>query len=84
MSAGYPIIYGRPSIDRVMARAGEMALDLGSMPREAYGRIKRQLRGEALARMDEAIRTGNDPLLKMWIADEGRSASAGHLGLEHD
>ncbi|MBU2551043.1 MAG: enoyl-CoA hydratase/isomerase family protein [Proteobacteria bacterium] len=72
------------SPDRIMARAGEMALDLGSMPREAYGRIKRQLRGEALTRMDEAIRTGNDPLLKMWIADEGRSASAGHLGLERD
>lgn len=67
------------SADQLLNQAIEFAQDLGSMPREAYGRIKRQLRDEPLRRMQTAIETGNDPLLKMWITDEGRSASAEHL-----
>jgi enoyl-CoA hydratase len=63
----------------VLARAREVAADLGSMPSEAYSKIKRQLRGEAIARMEDAIQNGSDPLLQMWIADEGRAASARHL-----
>jgi hypothetical protein len=56
-----------------------VAADFGSMPSEAYSKIKRQLRGEALARMEDAIRNGSDPLLQMWIAEEGRAASSRHL-----
>ncbi|MEW6443008.1 MAG: enoyl-CoA hydratase/isomerase family protein [bacterium] len=64
----------------LLARAKEAALGFSAMPREAYGKIKRQLRAEALARMEDGIRSGSDPLLKMWIAEEGRAASARHLG----
>ncbi len=65
--------------DRVLARAKEMAMELGALPRGAYAKIKLQLRGETLARMDHAVRTRSDPLLKMWIAEEGQTFSAAHL-----
>ena len=50
--------------DRVLDRAKEEAQDFEAMPREAYAKIKRQLRGEAMDRMEEAIRTGRDPCWK--------------------
>ncbi len=65
--------------EQVLTRAKEVALELAALPRQGYAKIKRQLRGETLARMEEAIRTGTDPLLQMWVAAEGRAASAKHL-----
>jgi enoyl-CoA hydratase len=58
----------------VLARALEVAGELAALPRDAYGRIKRQLRGEAIAAL-AAI--GEDPLLTSWIPSEaGDAASA--------
>ena len=68
----------RPA-DQVLARASEVAREFSTLPRGAYGKIKCQLRAEALARMEEGIRTGSDPMLEMWIAEESRAASAGHV-----
>ena len=65
--------------ERVLARAREIAMEFAALPRGAYVKIKRQLRGEALARMDQAMRTRSDPLLEMWIVEEGRTASAALL-----
>ncbi len=64
---------------RVLERAKEVALEFAELPREGYAKIKHQLRGETLARMEEALRAGSDPLLEMWVAEEGRAASAEHL-----
>jgi enoyl-CoA hydratase/carnithine racemase len=69
----------RPA-QEVLSRAIEVARDFTGLPKEAYTRIKRQLRGEAIARMEEVIRTGSDPLLQTWITEEGRLASARQLG----
>ena len=68
----------------VLSRAIEVARDFTGLPGEAYARIKRQLRGESIARMEEVIRTGSDPLLQMWIAEEGRIASARQLERERE
>ena len=65
--------------DMLLHRAREVAMDLGSMPRQAYARIKHQLRGEAIARIQHTIKTGGDPLLDSWIKEEARKASAGLL-----
>lgn len=68
----------RPA-EQVLARAKEMALEFAALPREGYAKIKRQLREVTLARMEEALRSGRDPLLDSWVAEEGRAASAEHL-----
>ncbi|RJP73319.1 MAG: enoyl-CoA hydratase/isomerase family protein [Candidatus Abyssobacteria bacterium SURF_17] len=65
--------------DNVLPRAIAVAKDFASLPSEAYATIKRQLRAEALARMEDAMKTASDPLLRTWITDEGRVASAKHL-----
>ncbi|MEW6263871.1 MAG: enoyl-CoA hydratase/isomerase family protein [Thermodesulfobacteriota bacterium] len=60
---------------QVLARALELARDLAGLPAEAYGRIKRQAKGEALARMEEAVRTNSDPLLQCWLTGESRTSA---------
>lgn len=66
-------------VEAVLPRALEMARELASIPSKAYGTIKHQLRGQAIARIEEAIRTGSDPLLKMWISEEAKSSSTRFL-----
>lgn len=66
----------------VTERAIEVAKDLATMPGKTYAQIKYQLRGETIERIERAIREGSDPLLKTWITDEGRSASAEILSRE--
>jgi enoyl-CoA hydratase/carnithine racemase len=68
--------------DKVLSRARDVARDLGMMPREAYAQIKRQLRGETIARIKRVVDEGSDPLLKTWINEEGRRASAEILAHE--
>jgi enoyl-CoA hydratase len=68
----------RPT-EEVLTRAKEVALEFAALPRKGYAKIKRQLRGETLARMEEALRTGSDPLLDMLVTEEGRAASTEHL-----
>ena len=62
-------------LPRALALAGELAM----LPRAAYGRIKRQLRGPALERIDAAI-SGEDPLVSAWIGAETAPAAADVLG----
>lgn len=68
----------RPA-DQVRPRAIEVARELAAMPRAAYARVKHQLRLEALARVEEIISSGNDPMLQSWLTPETGSAAASVL-----
>lgn len=59
-------------LPRALAVAGELA----ALPREAYARIKRQLRGRALERIDAVVASGADPLLGDWLGTEVGAAAA--------
>jgi len=65
--------------DALLTRALAVAGELAMLPRAAYGRIKRQLRGPTLERIDAAIR-GEDPLVSAWISAETAPAAADVLG----
>jgi len=65
--------------DRVLPRALEVARDLAGIPPEAYRRIKRQLRGETLARMEAIVAERSDPMLDAWIVPGAAEASAAVL-----
>jgi enoyl-CoA hydratase/carnithine racemase len=67
---------------RLLDRAVEVAEDLASMPHEGYARIKRQLRGEAVARIEDAVARGTDPLLEEWLTGETAAASRAVLTRE--
>jgi enoyl-CoA hydratase len=62
--------------DLLWPRALDVARELAALPRAAYARIKRQLRASAVARIDDAIRNRNEPMLKGWLSDETREASS--------
>jgi enoyl-CoA hydratase len=64
--------------ERVMLVALAMAEDLASIPKDAYARIKRQLRGKTVAEI-EAVLSRGDPLLDSWLTDEASTASANLL-----
>jgi enoyl-CoA hydratase len=59
----------------VLERSHAKARELATAPSEGYGRIKRQLRGQALAQMAEAIAAG-DPLRDNWLFAETQAAAA--------
>lgn len=65
--------------EALLPRALDVARELAALPRAAYGRIKRQLRGPALARIEDCVERGTDPLRGGWLGDETRDASAGTL-----
>jgi enoyl-CoA hydratase len=60
----------------LLSRANEIAGEMASLPRSTYGRIKRQMRGAALARIDDAVTNQNEPLLASWLDAETAAASA--------
>jgi enoyl-CoA hydratase len=60
-------------IDRALAVANELA----ALPRSAYTRVKRQLRGEVVDELERTI--GDDPFLTGWIGNETTVAAAGFL-----
>jgi enoyl-CoA hydratase len=62
--------------EQILPRALEVAEQLAALPRSAYGRIKHQLRAEAIRAL-EGI--DQDPLLDAWIAPEAGQAAAGIL-----
>ncbi len=68
--------------DAVLARALEIAAELGDMPSDAYATVKGQLRGPVLAAMQRVVESGVDPLAQGWLSAEARSTSAAALG--HD
>jgi len=65
--------------DEVLARAVAVAEDLGTIPRDAYRRIKQQLRASVIARIREVVATGTDPMLASWFGPETASAAHGVL-----
>lgn len=62
--------------DRLLTRAVEVAREMAALPRSTYSRIKRSLRSQALALIDDAISNRNEPMLETWLSDETRLASA--------
>jgi enoyl-CoA hydratase len=65
--------------ERVVPRALEVARDLASIPRLAYGQIKRQLRAETLARIEAGVAAGTDPLLETWLSADTEEAAGSLL-----
>jgi hypothetical protein len=68
----------------VLARAIEVARDLATIPRDAYGRIKRQLRAPAIARIEATLTAGTDPMLTSWLGPEATGASRALLRGDSD
>ena len=68
--------------EQMLPRAIAVAQEMASLPRTVFRRIKRDLRGGALARIDDAINNRNEPMLESWLNDETRAASAEALKRE--
>jgi enoyl-CoA hydratase len=62
--------------ERLLPRAIEVAEEMAALPHSIYGRIKRSLRGAALAKIDDAIKNRNEPMLESWLNSETQAASA--------
>lgn len=62
------------------ARALELALELARYPRRTFSRVKRQLRGEVIERMERAIAEKSDPAREKWISEETAEGIARALG----
>jgi enoyl-CoA hydratase/carnithine racemase len=60
----------------VLQRAMEVAQEMAALPRSIYGRVKRELRGAALARIEDAVKYGKEPMLESWLNSETAAASA--------
>jgi enoyl-CoA hydratase len=65
--------------ETLVPRALAVAAELAALPREAYARIKRQLRRDALERIEEVVAGGTDPLLDRWLGAETGAAAASAL-----
>lgn len=63
-----------------LPRALEVAEELAALPQTAYAQIKCQLRGDTIAATQEVLSSESDPLLRGWLGDETRGASASTLG----
>ena len=59
----------------LLPRAIEVAQEMAALPHSVYGRIKRELRGAALARIEDAISNRKEPMLDSWLNAETRAAS---------
>jgi len=60
----------------LLPRAIEVAQEMAALPHSVYGRIKRDLRRSALARIEDAISNRKEPMLDSWLSAETRAASA--------
>lgn len=68
----------------VLDRAIEVARDMASMPSDSYRRVKHQVREAAIAKIQEVIALGADPMLEGWLSPEAREASAALLRSSSD
>jgi enoyl-CoA hydratase/carnithine racemase len=66
--------------DAVVARALEIAAELGDLPTDAYATVKQQLRGDTHAAMQRVVDAGTDPLAQGWLSAQTGSAAAAALG----
>ncbi len=62
--------------ERVLQRAKDVARELGAAPRDAYARIKHQLRADTLSELRRIVSENDDPLLSSWIKEGGATAVA--------
>lgn len=67
----------------LLSRAMEVAQEMSALPRAVYRRVKRELRGAALALIDDAIRNRKEPMLDSWLSAETQAASAQALKREN-
>jgi len=65
--------------ERVVPRALEVAKDLAAIPRDAFGRVKRQVRGEMIDRLSALMEADTDPLLGDWLTNETSGAAQSML-----
>jgi len=63
----------------VLDRAVAVAEELAAFPGDTYARTKRQLRAATLARIDQVLASGTDPLVERWITAETAPAAAAVL-----
>lgn len=64
--------------DRTNARAMQVAREFAALPRLGYEKIKRQLRGDTIERIESVMESG-DPLITDWITEESVDGAAGLL-----
>ena len=62
----------------VLERACDVAREMAAFGGDSYARTKRELRGETLRRIEQAVEAG-DPLLDAWLDDESPRAAASVL-----
>jgi enoyl-CoA hydratase len=62
----------------VLERACDVAQEMAAFGGESYARTKRELRGETLRRIEEAVQAG-DPLLEAWLGEDSPEAAASTL-----
>jgi enoyl-CoA hydratase len=67
------------SDDHLLDRAFDVATELAALPKATYTQVKRELRAEALERIDRILGGERDPLAEGWIGDEAADAAAGVL-----
>ena len=65
--------------DEVMGRAIAVASEYATLPPQTYASTKRQLRGEVLDRIANALRDGSDPMRAGWSTDESIAAATAVL-----
>jgi enoyl-CoA hydratase len=65
--------------ERLLDRSLEVASELAALPRATYAQVKRQLRGDALERIDRILGGEADPVAAAWVSDEAADASAAIL-----
>jgi hypothetical protein len=70
-SAASNVFRGAAIISRktyeAVAEASDCELSVAAVTVVSYGRVKRQLKGDTLARMREIIAAGSDPMLVHWV-----------------
>lgn len=64
----------------IMESAVSAARDLATVPPKTYATIKAQIRGPALAIINNAIANQSDPVRSGWFSDETRSAMKATIG----
>jgi enoyl-CoA hydratase len=75
----YGVVDELVSADEVVARALDVAAELGRMPALAYGRIKHQLRARTIE-YTRAVASGDaDPINETWLSEETGGAAAAIL-----
>ena len=65
--------------DEVLDRALAVARRLSELPTTTYGLVKRQLRGDAIERIERILADESDPLLDAWLGEETATAASSLL-----